>query len=178
MGRRISFVLVMLVVVPLTVWAQAGQAIWEYHPSGGAALDTSCAGPVHIPDGWLVKVYWDSDSTGPDLSDPQPPICTAPPNCTGGPAFSVNYNRFFTNGVEQTFGPGYFITGSYMRVSTNLPPRPRYYLRVYSPSDSTIAVWTSAVKTLHSGAQTIAFLRSEWTCTPPTPQCVVKDAHE
>jgi len=177
MGRKILFLLIVF-LMPLAVWAQPATVIWQYTSTGGAPLDTSCTGSVHIPDGWIAKIYWDSDSTGPDLNDPQPAICTSPPTCTTGPAYTVSFNRFLTNGTAQLLGEGYFLTASAMKVAIGLPARPRYYLRIFSPSDTTHALWTSTVKTMHTGAQTVAFLRSEWTCTPQTPQCIVKDAHE
>jgi hypothetical protein len=177
MGRRILFLLAVF-LVPLAVWAQPGLVVWQYTTTGGAALDTTCTGPIHIPDGWIVKVYWDSDSTGPDLNDPQPAICTTPPTCSSGPQYTVSYNRFLTNGVAQEFGEGYFMTDSQMKIALNMPPRPLYYLRIFSPADTTHALWTSTVKRLHTSTQTVAFLRSEWTCTSSTPQCIVKDAHE
>jgi len=179
MRRSTGFlILLMFLAGTAVVWAQDVVVTWRYIPTGGTGLDTVCTATAPMPDGWAIKIYWDSTANGVDSSDPQPAICAVPPNCTSGPAYTCNFNQFATNGVSRGYGGGYFTTTTNWKLKVGTPPNPLYYLRIYSPTDSVHALWTSAIKTVASGPQTISFVRSDWTCTPSTPQCIVKDAHE
>jgi hypothetical protein len=177
MVRWSLFLVVVILLFCVQAFGQTASASWQYGTSGGTPLDTTCSGPVHIPDGWLIKIFWDSDSSGVDPSDPQPTLCAAPPTCTGGPNQTCNYNRFYFNGTALGTGPGYFGTVTNFRYNS-LPPRPMFYLRVYSPADTVHEIWTSTIKRLNTGIQTFSFVRANWTCTPQTPQCTVKNASE
>jgi hypothetical protein len=179
MLRRFLALTALLFAFASWAGAQGFTANMNYVPdSVNTALTTTCNGSTAIPDGQIVKIFWDSDSDGPDDQDPQPTICAVPPNCLSGPARTVNYNRFFMNGEAVGRGPGYFQTASAFKSALQLPVPARYYLRIYDPADSTQILWTSAVKTLVSGPQTVSFIRGDWSCGTGQPQCVVRDEHE
>jgi hypothetical protein len=176
MLRWFAVLAVSLVLSSFAV-AQEFNATLVYAPVDGAALTTTCEGATPIPDGRLIKIFWDVDSDGPDLTDPQPTICDVPPDCEGGPAGTVNFNRFAMNGTAMFSEAGYFYSDMDFTSIAQLPNPPRYYLRVYE-SDTTNFLWTSTVKTLVSGPQVVEFQRSDWTCGAGGPQCIVRDEHE
>jgi len=153
------------------------QAVWIYLPDSGAALTTTCDGPLPIPDGRIVRVYWDADSDGVDLTDPIAPLCDVPPQCEEGPPGTFNFNEFPMNGAAVGLGAGYFYADYGMDSHGAMPDPPRYYLRIYEP-DGVNFIWTSAVKTMTSGFQEVLLRHSDWTCGSGGPQCMVRDEHE
>jgi len=181
MVRWFTGLVVLLLVLAVSANAQPFSAAWIYvfEAGGGAPLTTICPpqGTTPIPDGRLIKIFWDSNSNGPDVTDPQPAVCIDPPNCEQGPPGSVNYNQFTMNGQAQQFGPGYFYTAAYFSSSGILPDPPRYYLRIYQ-TDGINILWTTRVFTLSSGLQEIYLQQSDWTCGAGGPQCTVRDEHE
>ena len=147
-----------------------------YDFGGGQPLTTTCPGPTPIEDGRVVKIFWDSNSNGPDPSDPQPTLCNDPPTCNDAPPGTVNIDHFEFNGQEEGYGLGYFLPLSLFNSYGLSPQPPRYYLRVYE-SDGTTILWTSAVETLTAGYQEIYLTFPEWTCGS-SPTCVVHDEQE
>lgn len=174
----LSAALLLLFAVPVLA-QDLFQAQFTYIPDfpGNDPLTTTCQGSTPIPDGRIIKIFWDSDSDGPDLTDPQPTICDAPPLCEGGPAQTVNFNEFPINAAEWEYPAGYFLASTYFSCNLSMPTPPRYYLRIYE-TDGTTVLWTSTTKTLTTGLQEINLLRSDWTCGSGGPQCLVRDEHE
>lgn len=106
-------------------------------------LTTTCNGNTALQDGIAVQIFWDVDSDGPDETDPQPPLCSQPPDCPEGPAYTVNFNEFEINGVEQLQIPGTFVSErDFATVGDVLSPN-RYYLRIYCTDGNVL--WTSQV---------------------------------
>jgi hypothetical protein len=104
-------------------------------------LTTTCDGSTPLPDGIPVLIFWDQDGDGPDATDPQPPLCDNPPDCGGGPSFTVNYNVFPINGAALLGIPGTFaVETDFSTVGDVLSPN-RFYLRIYC-SDGNV-LWTS-----------------------------------
>jgi hypothetical protein len=167
----------LLLVIATSAFAQPFYATWSYRPENGAALTTACNGATPIPDTWVVKIYWDVDSDGPDLTDPMPTICDVPPECETGPNGTINFNQFAMNGVSIFGVAGYFETEWVFLSAAILPDPPRYYLRIYDPGSGNF-LWTSTVKTLTSGLQEVNTVRADWTCGTGGPQCMVRDEHE
>jgi len=171
---------VILLLISASAFAQGFSTSWINAPGIGTMLTTVCpanGGTTPIPDGRIVKIFWDSNSNGPDAADPQPTVCNDPPNCDLGPAGTVNYSQFTMNGTNIGLGAGYFYTDANFTSVGVLPSPPRYYLRIYD-TDGTTVLWTSNVFTLGSGAQDIYLQASDWTCGNAGPQCVVRDEHE
>ena len=180
MVRWLAGLAAVLLVLTASAFAQPFSAQWIYVSDLGApALTTTCPpqGTTPIPDGRIVKIFWDSNGNGPDLTDPQPTVCTDPPLCEQGPIGTVNYNQFTMNGTANGYGPGYFLTDYNFNSVNVMPDPPRYYLRIYE-LDGVNFLWTSRVFTLTSGAQEIWLSQSDWTCGRGGPQCVVRDEHE
>ncbi|HEY3295031.1 MAG TPA: hypothetical protein VGL38_06315 [bacterium] len=180
MVRWFAGIATLLLLLTVTASAQPFSATWIYISDGGnAALTTACPpqGTTPIPDGRIVKIFWDSNNNGPDLVDPQPQVCIDPPDCIDGPPGSVNYNQFQMNGTAGGYGAGYFVTDNPNFASSGVTPDPsRYYLRIYQPDGVTV-LWTSRAFTITTGAQEIWMQQSDWTCGTG-PQCVVRDEHE
>ncbi|MFZ5432466.1 MAG: hypothetical protein ACOZB3_01710 [Calditrichota bacterium] len=178
MIRWNASLIAVLCLTAAIAYAQPFSASLIYEPTtGGDPLYTACDNTTPIPDGRVVKIFWDQDGDGPDETDPQPTVCTDPPLCELGPVGTVNFNEFTING-EFWFGiGGYFIPDLFFNSVNVLPESPRYYLRIYE-TDGTTVLWTSSVKTLTSGPQEVYWTRAEWTCGPAGPQCVVRDEHE
>jgi hypothetical protein len=175
---RWLIVLVVLMIIPTgSLLAQGFNATWNYTSDDGSPLYTSCAGTTPIPDGRIVKIFWDVDGDGPDLGDPQPTICDVPPLCETGPLGTVNVDHFTVNGTAMGLGAGYFMSDIVFASVGTLPVPSRFYLRIFD-TDGTTILWTSVVKTLPAGPQDIFLQRADWTCGPSGPQCVVRDAHE
>jgi hypothetical protein len=172
-------VFALLLLIPAgSLFAQGFVVTWGYIPDdGGTALTTSCSGSTPIPDGRIVRIFWDTDSDGPDLTDPQPPLCENPPDCAGSTITTVNYDHFAMTGNADGYGPGFFWTDPGFFSVDALPSPPRYYLRIYDV-DGTTVLWTSVVKTFAVGYQEVRLVRSDWVCGAGGPQCVVRDAHE
>jgi len=177
MIRRLVLVTALPLMFSVSAWAQGFTAQLFYLPEDGLPLTTTCNGSTPIPDGRMIKIFWDVDSDGPDLTDPQPTVCDQPPECETGPPTTVNYNQFPFNGAELGYGAGFFETDPLFQMLANMPDPPRYYLRVYE-SDGVTLLWTSAVKIVETGVQDIHFPRNEWTCGSGGPQCLVRDEHE
>jgi hypothetical protein len=177
MLRRFAFAAAFLLMFTVPVWAQGFSVLFLYLPWEGSPLTTTCNGSTPIPDGRTVKIFWDADSDGPDLTDPQPIVCDEPPMCDTGPPQTVNYNQFTLNGAATGHGPGYFEPELLFTQPYDMPTPPRFYLRVYD-TDGTTLLWTSAVKTVQSGIQDIHFAQTDWTCGSGGPQCLVRDEHE
>lgn len=177
-----------LVFVPVCVLLLMGLAFGqpfstEIYFITGDPLTTTCDGSTPIPDGRIIKIFWDADSDGPDADDVQPTICDYPElGCQGGPAETVNYNEFEFNGSYWGFGEGYFFAIEDFLSAADLPDPPQYYLRVYEEDGETL-LWTSTVKTLESGPQVWELFRVEggqndWTCGSSGPECIVIDETE
>lgn len=139
-------------------------------------LVTTCGGATGLPDGRLVKIFQDVDNDGPDLTDPQPLVCTDPPDCVT-PFDAVNIDHFFTNGVDVGEGPGYFATLEALTCASTIPANARYYLRIYE-ADNTTVLWTSTVSTAVMGYQETNYAPGDWTCGAAGPQCTVIDETE
>jgi hypothetical protein len=177
---RLSVVGAMFLLLMASVSLAQNQpfvAYFTYDPSGGAALTTTCNGSTPIPDGWIVKIFWDVDSDGADDTDPLATLCTVPPTCEDGPNGTVNFNQFTMNGTEQLDAAGYFIAPLNFTSYAISPSPARYYLRIYDTAGVNF-YWTSAVKTLDPGMVEIWFQRAEWFCGASGPRCVVRDEHE
>jgi hypothetical protein len=177
MVRSLAVVAVLLFVFSVSAHAQPFQATWMFIPDSGAALTTTCGGATPIPDGRVIKIYWDQDSDGVDDTDPRPTLCALPPSCTTGPLGTVNYIQFTMNGTARGYGAGYFRTTSNFSSTSAITPQ-RYYLRIFETGDTTQVLWTSGVHTLTSGSQQIKLSGSEWVCGAGGPQCIVRDEHE
>jgi hypothetical protein len=180
MVRWIAGLGALLFLFTASVFAQPFIVTWYYTSDFGQPLTTVCpaqGGTTPIPDGRTVKIFWDTNSNGPDATDPQPTVCIDPPLCEQGPPGAVNYDHFLMNGQAQGYGVGYFYTDPSFVSSGILPSPPLYYLRIYD-TDGTTVLWTSRVFTIISGVQDIFLQYSDWTCGSGGPQCVVRDEHE
>jgi hypothetical protein len=142
---------------------------------GPTPLTTTCESGTPIADGYIVKIYWDTDSDGPDLEDPQPTLCDLP-DCET-PFGSVNFNEFPMNGTGQGVGAGYFIMETAFSSVGGLPTPARYYLRLYE-LDGVTPLWTTAAFTLVNGYQDVILDDEQWTCGGLGPQCIVLDETE
>jgi hypothetical protein len=170
-----------LLAIALFAFAVASNAqitaSWNYYPPE-PPLTTTCGGATPIPDGTIVKIFWDQNGDGPDATDLQPPLCNDPPFCESQlPLGSVNFNQFPMNGSSSNGQAGTFSGESYMTTQGITPNPPRYYLRIFQP-DGITPLWTSVVKTLVPGIQDINFIASEWVCGSGGPQCVVVNEQE
>ncbi len=114
----------------------------------GAPLTTECNSSTPIPDGVMVRIFWDNDANGPDVDDPQPPLCAHPPDCMDGPSFTVNQIEFAMNGSEN-WGLGTFYMSRYFVISEALSPN-IFFLRIYC-SDGNI-LWESDAMNVPAGA--------------------------
>ena len=69
--------LVCLLLVP-SAFAQF-TSIMFYEPGPeNTPLTTTCGGSTPLPDGRIIRIYWDVDSDGPDMTDPLAPLCALP----------------------------------------------------------------------------------------------------
>ena len=155
--------------------AQGFNMGFTYFPPD-APLTTVCQGATPIADGVVIKIFQDTDNDGPDLTDPQPTVCTDPPECSV-PFGAVNFNQFFMNGVSLGAGAGYFVTEVLLTCSHTVPANPNYYLRIFEP-DGVTPLWTSTVHTAVIGYQEVTFTAADWTCGAGGPQCTVIDETE
>ncbi|MBU0510060.1 hypothetical protein KKH27_14645 [bacterium] len=94
-------------------------------------LHTSCDGTEPLPDGVMLKIFWDRDSDGPDDEDPQPPLCDDPPMCLNGPSRTVNYIEFPINGQALEIGAGLFYAETYLVTTGDMLIPNRFYVRIY-----------------------------------------------
>lgn len=167
----------LLCLVPC-VFAEGFSAFWIYIDSpGGPPLTTTCNGATPIPDGRIVRIFWDQDGDGADLQDPIAPLCNVPPLCEDGPAATFNLNEFTFNGAAVNIGEGYFYTEYGFDSHGEMPDPPRYFLRVYEP-DGVNFIWTTTVKTMQPGLQEIYLTPADWTCGLDGPRCTVRNEHE
>ena len=128
-----------------------------------STLYTECGGTTPLPDGVMVKIFWDQNNNGPDSTDRQPPLCSNPPDCADGPAYTVNFNEFPINGGEypQDVGPGRFYNDYYfVTVGDMLTPN-KFYGRIYCGDGNVL--YESDVIDVHSGLGEYAM---RFHCTP------------
>lgn len=178
MARWLAVLAILLLALVTSASAQGFTVFWVYASDGGnPPLTTTCGGGTPLEDGRVVRVFWDVDSDGPDITDPLAPLCDVPPLCEEGPGGTMNYNEFTVNGTALEMGAGYFYTEYGMDSHGVLPEPPRYYLRIYEP-DGLNYLWTSSVETLSAGFQEIYFSFSDWTCGAGGPQCTVRNEQE
>lgn len=177
MVRWLAVTSLLLLFLAPTAFGQF-TALLNYAPENGAPLTTVCSGSTPLPDGRIIRIFWDVDSDGPDITDPLAPLCEAPPVCEDPAPGTVNFNQFTMNGTEVELGAGYFYTAPLSFNSfLGLPNPSRFYLRIYE-ADGTNILWTSVVKTIADGYQEVNFVRADWTCGATGPQCIVRDEHE
>ena len=153
----IRLLLVVLCTLTLAGGAlgQGFSVIWYWYDDMDGApeppLSDACENGTPLPDGTIIRIYWDNDDNGPDDDDPQPCVWDGwpeppPPNCPFG------MNQFQMNGEFNELGPGYFAMESAWSSGGILPPLPhRYYLRLCIGDIR----WESSVVTVHVGAQEI-----------------------
>jgi hypothetical protein len=124
-------------------------------------LYTECGGNVPLPDGVMVRLFWDANGNGVDSTDEPPPLCDHPPLCEDGPARTVNIIEFPINGVELTMGPGFFSSNPGLVTALDMLVPNRYYARIYCADGNVL--YTSNVIEAPSGL-TDAYLT--FNCTP------------
>jgi hypothetical protein len=115
-------------------------------------LTTECNGSVPLQDGISVKIYWDENNNGiADSTDPQPPLCTDPPNCAG----TVNYNEFPMNGGAMLGVPGWFVVeNDFNTIGDVLTPN-RFFLRIFCTDGHVL--WTSELVQFPPGPSEYGF---------------------
>jgi hypothetical protein len=112
-------------------------------------LMTECGGTVPIPDGVMVKIFWDRNGNGPDDSDQPPPLCDHPLECDDGPVGTVNIIEFAFNGLTSGMGPGMFYSDpGLVTVGDVLDPN-RFFARIYCLDGNVL--YTSNVVVAPSG---------------------------
>ena len=124
-------------------------------------LYTECGGNVPIPDGVMVRLFWDRNGNGPDDADEPPPLCDDPPMCEYGPARTVNIIEFPINGVETTMGPGMFTSNPGLATIFDMLIPNRYYARIYC-ADGNVLYTSNVIEP--AGGLTDAYLTFD--CTP------------
>ena len=132
-------------------------------------LTTTHGGTTPLPDGVMVKLFWDRDGDGPDDQDPPPPLCNHPPTCDDGPVFTVNLNEFPINGVEVELGPGlFFMDPAFVTIGDVLTPN-RFYARIYCADGNVL--YESQVVTVPPGPseQELNFTGYDCTGSPVIP---------
>jgi len=140
-------------------------------------LFTECDGSVPLPDGVMVKIFWDRNSNGPDDSDPPPPLCDNPPECRSGPPLTVNFTEFPINGVAQELGAGLFVSErAFHTIGDMLEPN-RFYARILCADGRTL--YTSQVLDLPGGpsTQVLHFTCTGCTGAPVVPQWVLNPSY-
>lgn len=171
-------ILVFMLFISSAVFAQGSfSCFWNYADQPG--LTTTCGGSNYLPDGTVVKIFWDSNNNGPDFSDPQPTLCNNPPLCDdgSGPQGSSNLTQFTLNGDAEIGQPGCFVMLTGL-ISVDILPTPAGFYLVIFDTNGTTRLWTSSVHTMISGYQEVYLLESDWTCGSGLPRCVVRDEHE
>jgi hypothetical protein len=174
-----SFLVVSLLIL-CCIPAAFGQGITatlSYLSTEGDPLTTECEGITPLPDGRIVRIFQDTNSNGPDPTDPQPTICEDPPdNCPDG---TVNFVEFTINGVLLGLGEGYFYTTPSFSSFGGVPPGAQYYyLRIYE-ADGVTVLWTTETFFISAGGYTeIAIPEENWTCGQGGVQCLVVDETE
>ncbi|HEY3293933.1 MAG TPA: hypothetical protein VGL38_00690 [bacterium] len=125
-------------------------------------LYTECGGTTPLSDSVMVKIFWDRNSSGPDSTDPQPPLCADPPDCPNGePPFTVNLTEFPVNGVAEGIGAGLFVMTRDFSTNGDVLSPNRYYCRIYCSDGSVL--YTSQVVDVPPGSSQTAL---HFTCTP------------
>jgi hypothetical protein len=125
-------------------------------------LTTTCGGQTPLADGISVQIYWDQNSNGPDLSDPQPPLCNDPPDCASHQPFrSVNFTEMPINGAALEIGAGKFRSGRNFNTIGDILSPNRFYARILCDDGSIL--YESNVLDIHSGPGTYEL---HFTCTP------------
>ncbi len=178
MVRKLVVLAALAMLCVTGAYAQ-GFSVGFYYVAEGAntPLVTTCGGATAIPDGRVVKIFWDQNNNGPDISDPQAPLCTDAPACEVGPPGTHNYNQFLMNGVDYAGGEGFFATTQNFISASQLSNPSIFYLRVYEP-DATTVLWTSTTRTFVPGPQDVFYAPADWSCGATGPQCVVLDESE
>lgn len=155
-----------LVVLALTSESQAQiTACWTSCVSGVGGVDTyfplltTCDGGQPLPDGTLIKIYWDANGNGPDAIDEQPEI--------GEGYAQFNFNTFTINGEAMLGIPGTFINeAACFHSPYYFPVPPRYYLVVETPEIR----WVSAVVELPDEYyEPTLETPEEWSCESRVP---------
>jgi hypothetical protein len=116
-----------------------------------------------LPDGTVVKIYWDANSNGPDALDQQPPV--------GGGFGQCTFNEFLLNGEALLGMPGTFYMEEYFTFASNTPSPSRYYL----VAEAGVVRWTSVVMTFADGfsQQYVLETPSEWSCEITQVPCTL-----
>ncbi|MCC6475630.1 hypothetical protein IT157_01130 [bacterium] len=171
-----SLLLILLMGIARTASAQGFVALIYYGPPE-SPLTTTCGGATGLPDGTVIKIYYDADDDGPDFTDPQPTVCSLPPECETGPTGSCNFNEMPINGEAAGAGPGYFYTPTGFSIPTLTPDPSGFYFRVFE-ADNVTTLWTSTVFHVMAGLQDVVLTSADWTCGPSGPQCTVIDETE
>ena len=108
----------------------------------GPPLTTQCDNSTAIPDGVVIKLFWDADSDSAELTDPQPPLCADPPQCESGPIQTVNFTEFLMNGASYG-SPGTFTADMYLVTTGEILSPNRFFVRIFCEDGSVL--WTSNV---------------------------------
>jgi len=124
-------------------------------------LMTECGGSVPIPDGVMVKLFWDRNGNGPDDSDQPPPLCDHPINCDDGPAGTVNINEFAFNGMTNGMGAGMFDSDPGLATVGDILNPNRFFARIYCMDGNVL--YTSNVVEPPPGVSDAVLT---FTCTP------------
>jgi hypothetical protein len=131
---------------------------------GEFPMRDACTNGNPVPDGTMMYIYWDSNSNGPDATDPLAPLCNDPPSCSSGaPTGSVNYNQMPINSGEWGLDAGEFFPDRAFCSVGDVTNPPRFYIRLPLANGVT---WTSRVMTFVSGPGNDTDLgAADWTCT-------------
>jgi len=134
---------IFLVAMALVVFASLsfGQGFCRQIYNTDAPLTVNCDGTGgFLPDGTMIYIYWDSNSNGPDASDPL--ASAIPEPCV------VNYDQFALNGAANLGIPGGFVADLDFCSAGCMPSPATFYLRVPHGNGG---MWTSATATFVSG---------------------------
>ncbi|MCC6477358.1 hypothetical protein IT157_09925 [bacterium] len=133
--------LAMMLVATSQLFAEGTPPVALFYTFDGSICDQGLNKGTPIPDGSVVKVYWDLNGNGPDEKDFQPAI--------GSEAENVNWNTYVINSDSLIKVKGMIATDPGFCVVGLLPDVPRYYFRICLDGKSL----TSDVFTLVSGLQ-------------------------
>jgi hypothetical protein len=127
-------------------------------------LTTECGGGDLIPDGAMVKIFWDRNGNGPDSSDQPPPLCDFPIECEGGPFGTVSLIEFPFNGTTTGLGAGLFYSDPGMVTQGDVLDPNRFFARIYCTDGNVL--WTSNVVVPPPGvSDQILTFRCDSTCS-------------